>query len=683
MNTPMDTLITDVKKTNKFTGFVKKITKNKFLSGGLILAVLLIGYFGFQKLNSGGSSTAYATTAVTKGTLIVTTAGSGQVDVSRQTEIKPKVSGKVFSVNVAKGDNVLAGTVIAQIDTKDAQKTIRDASLNLQNAQIALQKLKQPTDAYSIAQAELNLEQAQTDLNDLKNPSDSSALISAQNVVSQAQRAVAQAKDNLAKITLDTEQTLQKAYDSGYTAVSNAYLDLPQLVDDAYRVKYDDNAKYWDDNIGSYKLILGESSIFISNFLEQYDTAKKLFDASFLSYKLIQRSDDPAIAYKLINDTYETTKTIGNAVESARNLLDAMVNTDEYEKYYISEEVDLLRPIIMADLPVINKHISALQTAKDTIDTTNQNSPIDLKNAQDAIDSAEENLKERQVALIDLKVGGTAAEIKAAELKVEQMQITLDDLKAGADPLDIKSQELNVQQKLNSLNDAQNALADYSVTVPYNAIIADVNISQGEDVSSGTAIATAITNQMLATLPLNEVDVAKVKIGNKATLTFDAIDELSITGELVEIDTLGTVSQGVVTYNIKIVFDTQDERVKPGMSVSAAIITDVKQDTLIVPNSAIKTQGDISYVEVIDNAQKTASEGSADVMMTSAFVTPRQVIVEVGISNDSQTEILNNLKEGDTVVTRTITSGKTSATTSTISGQRGGSSAFNMLGGGH
>ena len=97
---------------------------------------------------------------------------------------------------------------------------------------------------------------------------------------------------------------------------------------------------------------------------------------------------------------------------------------------------------------------------------------------------------------------------------------------------------------------------------------------------------------------MNEVDVAKIKVGQKTTLTFDAIDGLSIAGEVIDIDAVGTVTQGVVNYNVKIGFDTQDERIKPGMSVSATIIIEVKQDVLLIPNSAIKSAGEAYYVEM-------------------------------------------------------------------------------------
>ena len=57
-----------------------------------------------------------------------------------------------------------------------------------------------------------------------------------------------------------------------------------------------------------------------------------------------------------------------------------------------------------------------------------------------------------------------------------------------------------------------------------------------------------------------------------------------------QIDAIGTVSQGVVSYNVQITFDTQDSRIKPGMSASVNIITNTQQNVLTVPNSAVKTK---------------------------------------------------------------------------------------------
>jgi len=133
---------------------------------------------------------------------------------------------------------------------------------------------------------------------------------------------------------------------------------------------------------------------------------------------------------------------------------------------------------------------------------------------------------------------------------------------------------------------------------------------------------------------------------------------------------------------MKLSFDTQDERVKTGMTVSVSIITDVKTDVLVVPNGAVKSQnGGGSYVEMFPSTDSTGSPqaGSGQVILPAeAFtgqgfpstIAPRQQNVTTGLSNDTMTEIVDGLKEGDNVVTRTIAA--TTATTATAPSLFGG-----------
>lgn len=225
----------------------------------------------------------------------------------------------------------------------------------------------------------------------------------------------------------------------------------------------------------------------------------------------------------------------------------------------------------------------------------------------------------------------------------------------------ITSRELSLQQSKNALIDAEDALSDYYVFAPFDGTIASVTGKLG-DIASST-LGTIITKQKIASVTLNEVDVSKVHLGQKATLTFDAVDGLSITGEVVEIDGVGTVTQGVVSYTVKINFDTDDIRVKPGMSVSASIITATAQDVLVVPASAIKTNTNSSYVETFAIPLPVAT-GTTGV---TSLVLPQHVTVETGISDDTSTEIKSGLKEGDQVVSRTITTTTKTATASTPS----------------
>ncbi len=256
---------------------------------------------------------------------------------------------------------------------------------------------------------------------------------------------------------------------------------------------------------------------------------------------------------------------------------------------------------------------------------------------------------------------------------IKEGTISLSDTITGSDELDIRSAQLSVQLKQDAVNDCY-------VYAPFDGIIATLTAKVGQ--SSGTSVGTLITKQKIATISLNEVDIAKVELGQKATLTFDAVDGLTITGEVAEIDSVGTVSQGVVTYTVKISFDTGDNLVKPGMSVSATIITDMKQDVLVVPSSAIKTQNGISYVSTFASplaASETGMQGSI------SLTQPEQVEVGVGLVGDTSTEIISGLKEGNIIVTKTITSTTTTKTgtqapsiLNSVGGNRAGASAGAM-----
>ena len=103
--------------------------------------------------------------------------------------------------------------------------------------------------------------------------------------------------------------------------------------------------------------------------------------------------------------------------------------------------------------------------------------------------------------------------------------------------------------------------------------------------------------------------------------------------------------------------DAMDPSVKGGMTVSVSIITEVAQDVLAAPSSAVKSAAGSKYVQILQNGQ------------------PVNVTVEVGMSNDSYTEITSGLTEGQEIITATTTSSG-SATSTTTRGQP------NMLEGG-
>ncbi len=202
-------------------------------------------------------------------------------------------------------------------------------------------------------------------------------------------------------------------------------------------------------------------------------------------------------------------------------------------------------------------------------------------------------------------------------------EIALRDLVRGPDQLDIRSGQLSLQQ-------SRNTYENYFVRAPFDGVIARVPSKVGD--AGNSIVATLIADKKVSEISMNEVDVARIKIGQKAALTFDAVEGLTMQGQVDEVDLIGTVSQGVVTYNVKVVFETDDMRVKSGMSVSAEITVDSRQGVLMIPNSAVKTLNNKRYVET--------AAGPVD--------------IEVGMSNDTHTEIVSGLNEGDRIIARTV-----------------------------
>jgi membrane fusion protein, macrolide-specific efflux system len=213
--------------------------------------------------------------------------------------------------------------------------------------------------------------------------------------------------------------------------------------------------------------------------------------------------------------------------------------------------------------------------------------------------------------------------------------------------------------------------ASNTIVAPANGILTNFALTSGmsvanlassssstSDVTQSVGIITNPKNQVTASVSLTEIDVIKVKAGQKVTLTMDAFPDKTFTGQVLAINTNGQSSSGVTSYPTIIVFDSSLPNMYPNMSVSANIIIDSKADILTVPTSAIQTSNGSSIIKVMKNNQIS------------------EVVVETGISDTTNTEIISGLNEGDTIVTSTTTNTTTTKTSTTSVFGGGGMGGF-------
>ena len=288
-----------------------------------------------------------------------------------------------------------------------------------------------------------------------------------------------------------------------------------------------------------------------------------------------------------------------------------------------------------------------------------------LKSAKAQKDSAESSLKSDQK-----KNDTTPGSVNHEGIDADKKQISAAKASVDSAEAAITSAQASINSQSTNLSYQQEQAGKVNVVSTINGTVNAVNIKNGDDlsrISSGNnAVAPIVVGDLStikAQVQVNEVDVANVSIGQQAVLTFDALPGFTETGKVEKMDSLGTLAQGVVTYNVTIGLDSLDSRIKPEMSVSASIITQVKQDVFIVPNSALKNQGSNYYVQVLNGG-----------------TTPVQQNVQIGIANSTETEITGGINAGDKIVTQTINPSATSSTST--SGSAAGGLRLPGLGGG-
>ncbi len=175
--------------------------------------------------------------------------------------------------------------------------------------------------------------------------------------------------------------------------------------------------------------------------------------------------------------------------------------------------------------------------------------------------------------------------------------------------------------------------------------------SSGSSSSGSEALVISDYSSVKVTVTVSEVDISKLKLGQKAALTFDALSSTPVTGTVTWISPNASTSSGVVSYEVAITPDAKNTAIKPGMSASADIQTRVARNVIVVPNAAIKLDGTTKYVQVLGtNGQAT------------------RVNVKTGVADDSVTQITTGLAEGATVVNGSTAAASTSSTSSQSGG---------------
>lgn len=277
------------------------------------------------------------------------------------------------------------------------------------------------------------------------------------------------------------------------------------------------------------------------------------------------------------------------------------------------------------------------QLTRTKLDTT-----LELRNLRDELINLEYALEEKKIQLEQSKFEPPAT-IRQVEIELEKTERNFNQTvknyqlkleKAEANVQEVKGQLTKAQRKYNDMADV---LSQFTVFAPKAGMVIYKRGWDGKKQGVGSQVST--WDNVVATLPnltkmmsktyVNEIDISKVKTGQKVEMGIDAFPEKNFTGEVTEVANIGEQLQNsnAKVFEVKIDVNEFDSVMRPAMTTKNIIITDIIDSVLFIPIECIHTEDSISYV-VAGNSR-------------------RQVIV--GKTNENEIVIKAGLDEGDDI----------------------------------
>lgn len=286
--------------------------------------------------------------------------------------------------------------------------------------------------------------------------------------------------------------------------------------------------------------------------------------------------------------------------------------------------------------------------------------------AQRAVAAAQEDLKNAQAAL--------AAAQAAPTLDVDGSTTPTD---VTSDASAVSSAQRNLASAQATLDQANAKAAERTVKAPSSGNIVELNAKVGATVTGGTIMGEGDTSggkqcmqiadlsKMKVTVQVGEKDIAKIAVGQSANVTYPAFPDIVSQGTVTAIASVANSDAangggGSVTFNVDILIEAPDARLKPGMTAEVSVVTEQLDDVVMVPTMALMTEdGEHYYVNLA-----TDSEGKKTRRVKVTVVTQNDneaVVGKTQVKRDDQGNEINpdvpvtKLRDGDTIVTDTGT----------------------------
>jgi len=601
------------------------IFKRKFLViAGIVLIVAGATYYFF---GSGGEQTAAVAqqkqATVKREDLKISVQSSGKVVAKDGVELSFPVSGnlEVSNVYIKEGDKVKKGDKIASVKTENLEFELRSAYASYQSALSNFNLKTAGATASEISKSKASVDQAQVSLDQAKISLEQTKSNSAQSIAN-AELSLETATNNL-KLNPDVNDSeiVRNSYTSLISVIKSINISLQKVLRDSDSILGVDDVMINAD----FKQVLGAKDSNSYNIAAtSYLIAKQAKNELDLMSNSLSISDTAAI--DVAADKAKATLIIfQNHLYDTQTMLEATVIFVNLSQ----TKLDGFKSAISSNRSSINSSIASIDSAVQSLD----NSKSSLDQYQIAYTKAVNDLTTIQ-SQAEQNINNANISVKSREIALAQAQNDYQDLMAPAAESDLASARSQLTSAAISVDKAKYNMEQATLISPIDGTVAMLNYKTGDIILSTDAktMATIINNDTLfIEANIEEADISKLKVGDKAQVTFDAVEGVELTGEISFISlTSETSSNGIVTYLVRVILSsTGATQIREGMTATIDFVTSEAAGVLTVPVAAVHNIGGKPAVEKKDG--------------TIANVT-------TGFTDGKKVEVSSGLSEGDIVV---------------------------------
>lgn len=230
----------------------------------------------------------------------------------------------------------------------------------------------------------------------------------------------------------------------------------------------------------------------------------------------------------------------------------------------------------------------------------------------------------------DVGMTPQAASLQSATLDYQTALASYAKATQGSSATDLQIQENSVKSAQIQVEQARANLQGAVIVAPFDGVIAAVTGNVGEQVGASPIITIIDLTSMRIEANIDETDIGQIAVGQPVSITLDSLPDLHLPGRVTAIAPSANMQSGVVTYVVHVLPTQADARLRAGLTATASIIVEQRHNVLYVPNRAVKNVRGMRIVQVArPDGQIVEKE------------------VRTGISDDSNTEIVSGLSDGD------------------------------------